>query len=78
MAPKYQIGQKVAIKPFKSEHTSLRDSGIEAYVGQIGEVTNYYWISPHGGETFYLYMVRVGTGYKEIALYEDEIEAYIK
>ena len=78
MAPKYLIGQKVKIKPADSEHdTSPRDWAIDAYAGQIGEITNYYWISPRVGEVFYIYMVRVGTGYKEIALYEDEIEAYM-
>ena len=77
MAPKYLIGQKVKIKPAESQRTSPRDCVIDAYVGQIGEVTNYYWISPHGSEVFYIYMVRVGSGYKEIALHEDEIEACI-
>jgi hypothetical protein len=77
MAAKYKIGQKVAIKPARSERSSPRDSSIESYAGQTGEVTNYYWISPHGVETFYLYTVRVGPDYKEIALYEDEIEALI-
>ena len=77
MAPKYKIGQKVTIKPVDSQQPSLRECAIDAYAGQIGEVTNYYWISPRGGEVFYIYMIRVGTGYKEIALHEDEIEAHI-
>jgi len=34
--------------------------------------------TPHAGEVFYLYTVRVGMGYKEIALHEDEIEAYLE
>ena len=78
MAPKYLIGQKVKIKPADSEHdTSPRDCAIDAYAGQIGEIINYYWISPRVGEVLYIYMVRVGTGYKEIALHEDEIEAHM-
>jgi len=56
---------------------SPRDCAIDAYAGQIGEVTNYYWISPHHSEVFYIYIVRVGSGYKEVALHEDEIEACI-
>lgn len=78
MAPKYEIGQKVTIKPVKSQHLSSRDCTIDAHAGQIGEVTDYYWISPHRDEVFYIYTVRVGTGFKEIALHEDEIEAYIE
>jgi len=78
MVPKYLIGQKVKIKPADSERdASPRDCAIDAYAGQIGEITNYYWISPRVGEVLYIYMVRVGTGYKEIALHEDEIEALI-
>jgi len=78
MNPKYKVGQKVKIKPIESErHTSTRDCAIDAYAGQIGEITNYYWINPRIGEVFYIYVVRVGTGYKEIALHEDEIEARI-
>ena len=78
MAPKYKIGQKVMVKPVKNQHLSPRDCAIDAYAGQIGEVNNYYWVSPHRDEVFYIYIVRVGTGYKEIALHEDEIEAYIE
>ena len=78
MAPKYSIGQKVKIKPVGGERdASPRGCTIDAYAGQIGEVTNYYWISPRSSEVFYIYTIRVGTGYKEIALHEDEIEAYI-
>jgi len=78
MAPKYSIGEKVKIKTVDGERdASPRDCAIDAYAGQIGEITNYYWISPHVGEVFCIYMVRVGTGYKEIALHEDEIEAHM-
>ena len=78
MNPKYKIGQKVKIKPTEGEHyTSTRDCAIDAYAGQIGEITNYYWINLRIGEVFYIYVVRVGTGHKEIALHEDEIEACI-
>ena len=78
MAAKYTIGQKVTIKSVDSQHLSPRDCAIDAYAGQIGEVANCYWISPRSGEVFYIYTVRVGVGYKEIALHEDELEAYIE
>ena len=77
MANKYAIGQRVTIKSVGSQHLSPRDCAIDGYAGQVGEIIDYYWISPRGGEVFYIYMIRVGTGYKEIALHEDEIEAHI-
>jgi len=76
MAPKFQIGQKVVVKPTREQSVSLRDSSIEPYIGQAGEVTDYYWISPSASESFYLYTVRIGnTGRKTVVLHEDEIEA---
>lgn len=77
MGPKYEIGQKVVIRPVNDQRLSLRDSDIESYAGQIGEVSNYYWISPRTGTFFYVYTVRVGTDYKEVVLHEDEMEACI-
>lgn len=77
MEPKYSIGQKVKIKLAGGQHMPLRDCAIDEYIGEIGEVTNYYWISPHHSEVFYIYIVRVGSGYKKITLHEDEIEASI-
>ncbi len=77
MASKYEIGHKVRIKPVNDQTLSLRDCGIEPYAGQTGEITDYYWISPNVGEVFYIYTVRIGTGNKEVVLYEDELEAYI-
>ena len=77
MSPKYEIGQKVIIKPVSDQHLSVRESDIDSYAGQIGEVSNYHWISPRTGDVFYIYTVRVGTDYKEIVLHEDELEACI-
>ncbi|MFC2003135.1 hypothetical protein ACFLV4_04235 [Chloroflexota bacterium] len=76
MNPKCDVGQKVVIRPASNQPDPPRDCAIASYAGQIGEVTRYYWLSPRAGEVFYLYTVRVGTGYDEIALYEDEIEVY--
>ena len=78
MAPKYQMGQKVKIKPVKGQSLSLRDSSIEPYAGQSGEVTDHYSISPNRREVFYIYTVRIGTGGKKIVLHEDEMEAYVE
>ncbi|MFC2022295.1 hypothetical protein ACFLTR_03700 [Chloroflexota bacterium] len=75
MEPKYQIGQKVIVKQFKTKYPSARDSDIGQYAGQSGTVTNYYWISPNRGEVFYIYTVKIGTAQKEIVLHEDEMKA---
>lgn len=75
MASKYQIGQKVVVRPVGEPGVSLRDSGLEAYAGEIGEVTDFYRISPDPGQTFYVYTVRIGTSKKTVILHEDELEA---
>ncbi len=76
MVAKYGIGQKVILRPAKSEPLSPRDAGLERYEGQIGEVTNYYWLSlERGTKVFCIYTVRVGEGYEEVVLHEDELEA---
>ena len=77
MDPKCNVGQKVVIRPVSEQPVPPRDSTIESYAGQVGEVTDYYWISPQEGKVFYLYTVRVGKDRNEIALYEDEVEPYI-
>jgi hypothetical protein len=74
MGAKYQIGQKVIIRPVSEQPLTSRESDIDTYAGQIGEVSNFYWISPRSSEIFYIYNVRVGSGYKELVLYEDELE----
>ncbi|MFC1904681.1 hypothetical protein ACFLXT_02840 [Chloroflexota bacterium] len=74
MQAKYEIGQKVAIKPVSEQSLSVRDSMLHKYAGLIGEIINYYWIRPPTGEFFYLYTVRVVTSNTEIVLYEDEME----
>ena len=75
MAPKYNIGQKVVITPVSNQHPSPRDAGLEQYAGQVGEVTDFYWVSPNTGKVFYIYTVRIGEEQKELVLHEDEIEA---
>ncbi|MFC2017533.1 hypothetical protein ACFLUD_03875 [Chloroflexota bacterium] len=75
MKPKYQIGQNVIVRKFKTKSPLARDSDIGQYAGQQGTVTNYYGISPNRSEVFYIYTIRIGTGHKEIVLHEDEIKA---
>lgn len=63
------------MKLVKPEGPSPRDCTLESYAGQIGKITNYYWINLHG-KTVYIYSVQIGKGEKEIAVHEDEIRAY--
>ena len=76
MEPKYRIGQRVIVKPVKDQSSSARDSDIEQYAGQIGIVTDYYWLRPSAAGVFYVYTVKIGDDEKEVALHEDELEAY--
>mgnify|MGYP001137923262 CR=1 FL=1 len=72
--PRYVKGQKVIIRPVSEKGMMQREYDINMYAGQVGEITNYYWISPRTGQVFYIYNVRVGKERKEIVVYEDEIE----
>ncbi len=74
MPAKYEIGQKVAIRPVSEQSLSPRDSAIRQYAGLTGEISNYYWIEPPTGQRFYLYTMRVDASNKDIVVYEDEIE----
>jgi hypothetical protein len=75
MAAKYEVGQKVTITPVKDQRLSPRDSDLEPYAGRIGEVVHYYWISPTGGEVFYIYTVRMESDNQEVVVHEDELSA---
>ena len=72
--PRYNRGQKVIIKPVSESGLSRRESDINKYAGQVGEVSRYFWISPRTGQVFYIYNVRVGAEKREIVVYEDEME----
>jgi hypothetical protein len=74
LEPKYKIGQNVTVRKLKSHSSALRDAEISRYANRTGTVTNYYSISPHWGEAFYIYTVQIGQGQKDIALHEDEIK----
>jgi len=75
MDPKYEIGQKVIVKPVTDQPLSQRENDIETYAGQVGEISDFYWISPRTGQIFYIYNVRMDTSRKEVVVYEDELEA---
>ena len=72
MAPKYDIGQKVKLTPVNNQDLSARDSALEPYAGQIGEVVSSFWIN-RGEEVFYIYTVRIGDPHKEVIVHEDEL-----
>ena len=75
MEPKYVIGQKVIIHPVSEKGLTQRENDINTYAGQVGEISNFYSISPSAGQIFHIYNVRVGKEKKEIVVYEDEMEA---
>ncbi len=75
MGPKYVIGQKVVINPVSEKGLTQRETDLTKYAGQVGQVSNFYSISPSAGQIFHIYRVRVGPEKKEIVVYEDEMEA---
>ena len=79
MAPKYQVGQKIVIRPINDGIPSTRDSALQPYVGQLGQVTDYHWISrDRDSEVFYIYTITVDSDKKEIVLHEDELQGVIE
>lgn len=75
MLVKFEIGEKVTIKkPVSEQNFSTRDSALHKYAGQIGKITNYYWMRPPNSDDFYLYTVNIDTSSKDIVLYEDELK----
>ncbi len=75
MGPKFAIGQRVVINPVSEKGLTQRDNDVTIYAGQVGQVSNFYSISPSAGQIFHIYKVRVGREKKEIVVYEDEMEA---
>jgi len=72
--PRYVKGQKVIIKPVDEKSTTRREYSVNEYAGQVGEISNYYFMTPPTGQTFFIYNVHVGKEKKEIVVYEDELE----
>lgn len=71
--PKYQIGQKVIVTLPKTHNGYLRRSKLEPYVGQVGEVRNYYHMSTIRGEVFYIYTVNIGPDNEIVAFHTNEL-----
>ena len=74
MGPKFAIGQRVVINPVSEKGPTQRDNDVMTYAGQVGQVSNFYSISPSAGQIFHIYKVRIGREKKEIVVYEDEME----
>ena len=72
--PRYVKGQRVIIKPVNEKGATQREYNVNEYAGKVGEIANFYWISPRTGQIFYIYNVRVGKERKEVVVYEDELE----
>ena len=72
--PRYIKGQKVIVRPVSEKGVTERDYNVNEYAGQVGEISNYYWISPRTGQVFFIYKVCIGKQKKEIVVYEDELE----
>jgi len=78
--PRFAKGQKVIIKPVSEGGLTQRESSVNEYAGQTGEVANFYWISPRSEQIFYIYRVKVGkeNNKKEIVVYEDELQPALR
>ena len=74
MKPRFFKGQKVVIKPIDERGITGREYSVNEYAGEVGEISDYYYISPRTGQVFFIYNVRVGEERKEIVVYEDELE----
>jgi ribosomal protein L21E len=72
--PRYARGQKVIIKPVSEKGATQREENVNRYAGQVGEISNFYYINPRTEQIFFIYNVRVGKERKEIVVYEDELE----
>lgn len=79
--PRFVKGQKVIIRPVSQGGLTQRESSVNEYAGQEGEIANYYWISPRLEQIFYIYKVKVGKdkeARKEIVVYEDELQPVLR
>ena len=78
MDPKYGVGQKVIIAPAGSQTLSARDTDLQDYVGQVGQVTDYHWISAGLDQNvFYIYTVQTAADKKQMVLHEDELRSTV-
>ena len=78
MAPRFQQGQRVVINPANVAGSSLRETELSRFAGQIGVVKDYYWITlDRGMSMFYIYNVQMESGNHEMVLHEDELEEFL-
>ena len=79
LVSKYQKGQRVLIRTAGNQQSTLRDSTLEPYAGRAGQITDYHWISPGVGQSFfYIYTVKMDTDSQEIVVHEDELESHLE
>ena len=76
--PRFSKGQKVIIKAVDEKGTTSREYSVNEYAGQVGEISDFYHISPGTDQVFYIYNVRVGKEKKNIVVYEDELEPVLR
>jgi hypothetical protein len=72
--PRFNKGQQVVIKPVDEKGVTKREYDVNAYAGTLGEISDFYYVSMHSGQVFYIYHVKVDKDKKEIVVYEDELE----
>jgi hypothetical protein len=72
--PRFVKGQNVIIKPVDEKGATKREFDVNEYAGEVGQISNYYYMNLRTGQIFFIYNVIVGKEKKEIVVYEDELE----
>lgn len=72
--PRFDKGQRVVVKPIDEKGATSREYNVNEWAGEVGEISDYYYINLRTGQLFFIYKVRVGKENKEIVVYEDELE----
>jgi hypothetical protein len=72
--PRFGKGQRVVVKPVDEKGTTRREYSVNEFAVEVGEISDYYYISLRTGQVFFIYNVCVGKEKKVIVVYEDELE----
>jgi hypothetical protein len=72
--PRFAKGQRVVIKPVDEKGVTKREFDVNEYAGEVGEITDFYYVSLRSGQIFFIYNVSVGKEKRIIVVYEDELE----
>jgi hypothetical protein len=72
--PRFGKGQRVVIKPVDEKGVTKREYAVNEFAGEVGEISDFYYMNLRSGQVFFIYNVRVGKEKKEIVVYEDELE----